>query len=68
VLTTVALSRRLSRESFGSYERIPTMARFVEATLPHVYRLHIPADLVREVYPEPGPSSPESDTIEEPQT
>jgi hypothetical protein len=66
VLTTVALSRRLSRESFGSYERIPTMVRFVEGALPQVYRLHIPANLIREVYPEPDPSSPESETIQDP--
>jgi hypothetical protein len=65
VLTTVALSRRLSRESFGSYERVPTMAQFVEGTLPQVYRLHIPADMIREVYPELAPGSPESETIQE---
>ena len=34
VLTTVALSRRLSRESFGPYERIPTIAQYVEGALP----------------------------------
>ena len=66
VLTTVALSRRLSRESFGPYERVPTMAQFVEGALPRVYRLHIPADMIREVYPEPDPGSPESETIQEP--
>ena len=66
VLTTVALSRRLSRESFGPYERVPTMAQFVEGTLPRVYRLHIPADMIREVYPEPDPGSPESETIQDP--
>ena len=66
VLTTVALSRRLSRESFGSYERIPTMAQFVEGALPQVYRLHIPADMIREVYPEPNSGSLDSETIQEP--
>jgi hypothetical protein len=66
VLTTVALSRRLSRESFGSYERVPTMARFVEGALPQVYRLHIPADIIRDVYPEPDlSSSPDQETVEE---
>ncbi|WP_170285119.1 metallophosphoesterase [Microvirga aerophila] len=65
VLTTVALSRRLSRESFGSYERVPTMAQFVEGALPRVYRLHIPADMIREVYPEPNPGSLDSETIQE---
>jgi Calcineurin-like phosphoesterase len=66
VLTTVALSRRLSRESFGSYERIPTIARFVEGALPQVYRLHIPADVVRDVYPEADlSSSPVHETVEE---
>jgi Calcineurin-like phosphoesterase len=53
VLTTVALSRRLDRERFGPYERVPTVARYVEGALPQVYRLHVPADLIREVYPEP---------------
>jgi len=67
VLTTVALSRRLSRESFGPYERVPTMAQFVEGALPRVYRLHIPADMIREVYPEPAPgSSLENEAIQEP--
>ncbi|MBO1909169.1 metallophosphoesterase [Microvirga sp. 3-52] len=65
VLTTVALSRRLSRESFGPYERVPTMAQFVEGGLPRVYRLHIPADIIREVYPEPDSGSPESETIQD---
>ena len=69
VLTTVALSRRLSRERFGSYERVPTLARVVEGRLPQVYRLHIPADMIREVYPEPdlGDDS-DSETIGEAQT
>lgn len=50
VLTTVALSRRLNRELFGPYERTPTVARVVEATLPQVYRLHIPADVIGAVF------------------
>jgi hypothetical protein len=53
VLTTVALSRRLSRERIGSYERVPTIARVVERSLPEVFRLHIPSDIIREIYPEP---------------
>lgn len=53
VLTTVALSRRLPREMFGPYERVPTLARFVEGSLPQVYRLHVPDGLTRELYPEP---------------
>ncbi|MDQ3252426.1 MAG: metallophosphoesterase [Acidobacteriota bacterium] len=53
LLTTVALSRRLNREQFGPYERAPTLARVVEASLPQVYQLHIPADLIRDVFPEP---------------
>ncbi len=52
VLTTVALSRRLARESFGTYERVPTVARWIRGSLPQVYRLNIPADIVREVYPD----------------
>jgi hypothetical protein len=63
VLTTVALSRRLSRENFGSYERVPTIVQFVEGALPRVYRLHIPADIIRGVYPEPAPGRLESETI-----
>jgi hypothetical protein len=51
VLTTVALSRRLSRELFGSYERVPTVALYVEGALPQVFRLHVPADLIRELFP-----------------
>ena len=53
VLTTVALSRQLPRELLGSYERVPTIARHVPGALPEVYRLHVPAGLVRELYPEP---------------
>jgi hypothetical protein len=52
VLTTVALSRRLPREAFGSFERVPTVARWVPGALPQVYRLHVPAEFVRDVYPE----------------
>ncbi|MDB5744079.1 MAG: hypothetical protein JWR68_2394 [Polaromonas sp.] len=53
VLTTVALCRRLGREQFGPYERAPTLARVVEAGVPQVYRLHIPAALINEVFPQP---------------
>lgn len=53
VLTTVALSRRLERELMGPYERVPTIARFVAGALPEVHRLHIPGELIREMYPEP---------------
>jgi len=53
ILTTVALSRRLPRESFGPYERVPTIARYIPGSLPQVHRLHIPAEFVRAVYPEP---------------
>ena len=52
VLTTVALSRRLARESFGPHERVPTIALWVPGTLPQVHRLHVPPDDVRELYPE----------------
>jgi hypothetical protein len=52
VLTTVALSRRLPRESFGPKERVPTLARFIEGSLPQVHRLHIPAEVIRSVYPD----------------
>jgi hypothetical protein len=52
VLTTVALSRRLARELFGPYARAPTLARWIRGSLPQVYRLHIPEDLIRDCYPE----------------
>lgn len=52
ILTTVALSRRLPRESFGPYERVPTMARYVPGSLPKLYRLHVPAELVNSVFPQ----------------
>lgn len=53
VLTTVALARRLPRENFGPYERVPTIARYVPGALPQVHRLHIPGTIIRELYPEP---------------
>ena len=52
VLTTVALSRRLSRERFGPYERAPTLARVVPKSLPQVYQLYLPAELVNRVFPQ----------------
>lgn len=52
VLTTVALSRRLARELFGPYVRVPTIARWIRGSLPQVYRLHIPEGLVRGCFPE----------------
>ena len=58
VLTTVALSRRLAREPFGPFDRVPTIARWVFAALPQVYRLHVPAGLINEIYPEGGDAPP----------
>jgi hypothetical protein len=52
ILTTVALSRRLSREFLGPYERAPTVARYVPGRLPQVFRMQMPAGLIAEVYPE----------------
>jgi hypothetical protein len=57
MLTTVALSRRLPRERFGPYERAPTLARVIPASLPEVYQLHPPAELIREIFPEPAEDS-----------
>jgi hypothetical protein len=63
VLTTVALSRRLPRESFGPHARVPTLARHVEGSLPKLYRLHIPVEVVNAIFPpapaelEPAPQS-----------
>ena len=54
VLTMVALSRQLPREGFGPYERAPTLARYVKGAVPQVYRLHIPAELVGQVFPRPA--------------
>jgi hypothetical protein len=51
ILTTVGLSRRLSREFIGPYDRVPTVALYTKNSLPQVFRLKIPADLIREIYP-----------------
>ncbi|HEU4882671.1 MAG TPA: metallophosphoesterase [Longimicrobium sp.] len=53
-LTINALSHRLPREVFGDYERVPVVARWVRGELPEVRRLFIPAELIREIYPEPA--------------
>jgi hypothetical protein len=66
LVTTVALSRRLSREAFGAYERVPTMARYVKDALPSVYRLHIPPEMIRAYYPPPTVSSIDNQPNEEP--
>lgn len=59
ILTTVALSRRLPRESFGPPARIPTVARYQSRSLPQVHRLHIPAKLIEAVYSvAEGPADP----------
>ena len=50
LLTTVALSRRLPRESFGPDVRVPTIARWIPGSRPQVHRLHLPADMVRELF------------------
>jgi hypothetical protein len=52
ILTTVALSRRLPREVFGPYERVPTLARYAAGALPQIYRLHVPSYLVTSVFPQ----------------
>jgi hypothetical protein len=51
ILTTVAMSRRLPRESFGPRARAPTVALYQSRSLPQVHRLHIPADLIEAIYP-----------------
>jgi hypothetical protein len=58
VLTTVALSRRLPRESFGPHARVPTLARYLEGSLPTLHRLHIPEEVVNAVFP-PAPAERE---------
>ena len=62
VLTTVALSRRLPRESFGTYERAPTVVRVLPGSLPQVYQLHPPADLIGQVFPQTAPSADLADS------
>ena len=52
VLTTVALSRRLARELYGPFARVPTVARWIRGSLPQVYRLHVPEEHIRRFYPE----------------
>jgi hypothetical protein len=54
VLTINTMSHRLPREVFGAYERVPVVARWVQGALPEVHRLHLPPELIRAVYPEPG--------------
>ncbi len=46
-----AMSRRLPREVFGPYVRVPTAARYVPGALPQLHRLHLPDDLVRAAFP-----------------
>jgi hypothetical protein len=58
VLTTVALSRQLAREAYGPYERVPTVARWTRDALPQVFRLLVPGEIVRELYPEPVAPQP----------
>jgi hypothetical protein len=53
ILTTVALSRRLPRQAFGPYERVPSLARYIPGSLPKLYRLHVPAEIVNAVFPQP---------------
>jgi hypothetical protein len=65
VLTIVALSRRLSRESFGPYERVPAIAQYVEGALPCVYRLHIPAEMIRKFYPNNVLESSDTETTQD---
>lgn len=57
MLTTVALSRRLPREAFGRFERVPTLARYVPRALPEVHRLHVPAQLIASAFQLPEGSA-----------
>ncbi|MBV0882077.1 metallophosphoesterase [Noviherbaspirillum sp. L7-7A] len=58
LLTTVALSRRLNREQFGPYERVPSLVRVVEGALPQIFQLHIPGDMINEFFPQPENGAP----------
>ena len=56
VLTTVALSRRLAARAVrAATSACRRLARVVDGALPQVYRLHIPAELIDEVFPQPEP-------------
>ena len=65
VLTTVALSRRLPRELFGPRERVPTLVRVLEGATVQVHRMHIPTDLIHDLYPEPSSVSGSSAPVAE---
>ena len=65
ILTTVALSRRLPREAFGPHERAPTLALVTEGSLPQVYQLHVPGELIHAFFP-PGRSDEMTDDAAEP--
>lgn len=53
LLTINAMSRRLAREVFGPYARVPVVARYRPGALPQVHRLVMDEDAIRRVYPEP---------------
>lgn len=57
VLTINTLSHRLPREIFGEYERVPVIARHLSGELPEVYRLHVPPELINQLYPEQAEAS-----------
>ena len=50
LMTINTLSRRLSREIGGAFERSPCIARYVEGKLPEIHRLRIPVDIIMKVY------------------
>ena len=62
LLTINTLSHRLPREIFGGYPRVPVVARHVPGALPEVHRLHIPVELITEVYPEAAEVPPTGET------
>ncbi|CAN5800591.1 hypothetical protein BH11MYX2_BH11MYX2_21650 [soil metagenome] len=61
ILTTVALSRRLPREAFGPQDRAPTLARVVPESLPQVYQLFVPAEIIEAVFPPSVPIAEATD-------
>jgi hypothetical protein len=66
VLTTVALSRRLPREQFGSFERAPTIALVIEQSLPQVFQLHIPFDMINDAFPPPEEGHGHQEGVDQP--
>ena len=49
-VTVNTLSRRLSRDPFGTFDRTPCVARWCQEVLPEIHQLIIPAEIIRGFY------------------